>query len=141
MKLFGVSSTSHEAVPQSTLPSGLVLHLLFGPGLAWATQSLRLAQFFYHPPRSPTSLFLPFPPPHQTLLWFLMISHLFNHSSEMGPKTENKPVSTWLGNRPARTTSSNNVLIALHYTLPACISMHSARASRGQCFDSALCAL
>jgi hypothetical protein len=36
----------------------------------------------------------------------------------MGPKTENKTVSTWVGNGPARTTSSNNnVLISLRFTL------------------------
>lgn len=88
MKLFGASSTSHEAVPLNILPSGLVLHLLFGLGLAWATLSLRLAQFLYHPPCSPTSLFLPFPQPRQALLWFLMISHLFNHSGKNG--TQNR---------------------------------------------------
>lgn len=41
MKLFGLSLTSHEAVPLNALPSGLVLHLLLGPGLAWATPSLK----------------------------------------------------------------------------------------------------
>lgn len=63
---------------------------------------------FLSPSPQPHTLLLPFPLPHQALLWFLMISPLFNHSGEIGPKIENKRVLTWMGNRPARTTSSNN---------------------------------
>lgn len=61
----------------------------------------------------PTCSRLPFPPPHQALLWFWMISPLFNHSGEIGPKIENKRMLTWVGSRPARTTPrSSRVLIA-----------------------------
>lgn len=75
---------------------------------------------FLSPSPQPHTLLLPFPPPHQALLWFLMISPLFNHSGETGPKIENKRVLTWMGNRPARTTSSNNnVRVAIPQASPA----------------------
>lgn len=108
---------SHRALSPKALPHGPVLHALLSRASVWATPSLGLPPpycIFITLPSTPHALFCLFPPPHQALLWFLMISPLFNHSAEMGPKIENKAVLTWMGNRPTRTTSSNNnVLIAI----------------------------
>lgn len=108
LKLSGLSPLLIKLFPQRLGHTGLFASATGSSSVqAAGPQDSPFLTVFYHPPLYP----MPFPPPIRLCCGFLMISPLFNHSGEIGPKIANKRVLTWMGSRPARTTSSDNSVL------------------------------
>lgn len=104
MRLFGLSPLLIKHFPQR-----LAIWSCFASATGSSSVGLSLAyRVFITLPSIPHVQFCLFLSPIRLCCGFLMISLLFNHSGEIGPKIANKSMLMWMGSRPARTTSSNS---------------------------------